>query len=711
MSCGFLTIDVRGIILTCNSPAASLFGYETEELRNHSLYAFLPELAVLSVREMPRSQSFLVKGIHRQGESFLAHIELSPFQLDDRTYFTVLIQKVTDSRSGINTDSHIVELRLTERFLQTFMEHSADAVVVANHAHKIFGVNQAFRQFYQWAPEEIPHSLSFFLPENLHDEWNDLFHTISSGGRVDAYPTIHKRTDGSLFDACVTIFPLDNSPGLPAQYVIVTRDISEQKKHDEELRMTKEYLESFISNTADAIGIFDLAGNLVRVNQASEEIFGWSPEEQLGKPVQTIPSPDYLDEVKHLHARVRAGECIRGYETTRMRKDGKLIHVSITYSPIRDSNGNVIAFANILRDITESKRVEKALRESEAKYRLIAENMSDMIQLMNKDGIITYASPSHLQIIGFPSSHFEGSKAYSLIHPDDLEKVKPIFHNMTRTKQPSSFDLRFLHQSGNWIDLEVRCIPILDSEGLIETFISVARDVTERKQTEELLRNSDKLSIIGQLAAGIAHEIRNPLTSLRGFIQLMKEADSGFSFYNIMISELDRINFIASELLLLAKPQAVNYKETEITLLVEDVIRLLDAQAILNNVQIVTRYQNNLPNITCEENQLKQVFINVLKNALEAMPAGGTIQVEVSSPDEEHIQLRFIDEGCGIPEDRLPKLGEPFYTTKEKGTGLGLMVSYKIIRNHHGSISIFSSLQVGTTVEIKLPLLTKDRLL
>jgi signal transduction histidine kinase len=170
-----------------------------------------------------------------------------------------------------------------------------------------------------------------------------------------------------------------------------------------------------------------------------------------------------------------------------------------------------------------------------------------------------------------------------------------------------------------------------------------------------------------------------------------------------MLSELNRIEYIISEFLVLAKPQNVVYKERDVRPLLEHIIALAETHAIMHNVQIAAVYEKELPLVKCEENQLKQVFLNLLKNAVEAMSGGGEVRVEVRWEQQKNLLIRFVDQGCGIAEERIPKLGEPFYTTKEKGTGLGLMVSYKIIENHGGTINVISRERKGTTFEIRLP--------
>lgn len=239
----------------------------------------------------------------------------------------------------------------------------------------------------------------------------------------------------------------------------------------------------------------------------------------------------------------------------------------------------------------------------------------------------------------------------------------------------------------------------------------IGQDISERKRAEEMIIRSEKLSIVGQLAAGVAHEIRNPLTSLKGFVQLMQNKVSGYDHYfSIMLDELERINFIVSEFLVIAKPQSVQFQPKDPETILHSTILLLNSQAIIHNVEIIVHADPNLPKINCDENQIKQVFINILNNSIDSMSEGGTIHVELRVTDDGNLLMRFTDEGCGIPQDRITRLGEPFYTTKEKGTGLGLMVTYKIIENHAGKMKIYSELGKGTTVEIFMPALQTDPL-
>lgn len=218
----------------------------------------------------------------------------------------------------------------------------------------------------------------------------------------------------------------------------------------------------------------------------------------------------------------------------------------------------------------------------------------------------------------------------------------------------------------------------------------------------EDMRQKEKLAVIGQMATAIAHEIKNPLSSLKGFTQLQQEKDKGDEqYYPIMLNEIDRINAIVNDLLILGKPNTAIKKPKNIEEIIQYVLSVIDPHAQRKDIEIILDMKTS-PVLLCDENQLKQVFINLIKNAMEAMPEGGTVTIR-NQAQNSVVQVSVIDDGCGIEPEKLAKLGEPFYTTKQGGNGLGLMVTKKIIEEHGGSIVIDSELGKGTNVTIKLP--------
>lgn len=366
------------------------------------------------------------------------------------------------------------------------------------------------------------------------------------------------------------------------------------------------------------------------------------------------------------------------------------------------------SYENLFRIITDKKNMEKTLEESEAKYRLIAENTSDLIMVMDKENGISYFSPSHEMVLGYKVSELKIAELCKLIHPDDVNTFIKTIENIFEIKKSLSVEFRFLHNEGYWIEFESRCMPAFGEEGVIEHIVMISRDISERKKAEEILLQSEKLSIVGELAAGVAHEIRNPLTTIKGFVQLYKKENSSIEFNDLLLSELERIETITSEMLSLGKPQAIQLNRANLRDLLENTVELLSPQANMKDIQFIQEYEDADFFITCEKNQIKQVFLNIFKNAMEAMPKGGDIKISLKKGMDKDCVISVKDQGCGIPEELLPRLGEPFYTLKEKGTGLGLMICHKIIKQHHGTISYQSKLNEGTLIEINLPLLTED---
>ena len=373
-----------------------------------------------------------------------------------------------------------------------------------------------------------------------------------------------------------------------------------------------------------------------------------------------------------------------------------------TLSPI-SKEGKVIEVIGSSTEITERKQMEQQLQETEELYRSLVEDtlVGVYIAYVEHPGFV-YVNPRLAEIFGYSQEELVQMTAADLVIPEERTIIRANQDRRLNGDRSSiRYQFRGLRKNQSMVEVEV-----LQKTSMYKgraAVIGILQDVTERKQAEEIVRKSEMLSIVGQMAAGVAHEIRNPLTSLKGFLQLLqRQTHDNKEYYGIMLSELNRIEFIISEFLVLAKPQVIIHRKHEIQQLLEHIVMLGETHAIMYNVEIKTQYEKNIPPVPCEENQLKQVFLNLLKNAIEAMPTGGKVTV-TAKMDGSMLLVAFADEGCGIPEDRLGKLGEPFFTSKEKGTGLGLMVSYKIIAAHEGTIRIRSEEGVGTTFEVRIP--------
>ncbi|MFC0272734.1 ATP-binding protein [Metabacillus herbersteinensis] len=260
-------------------------------------------------------------------------------------------------------------------------------------------------------------------------------------------------------------------------------------------------------------------------------------------------------------------------------------------------------------------------------------------------------------------------------------------------------------RDGSFRTFDTIKLPLFNHDGSRKAFIVIGRDITEHKKTEDLLLQSEKLTVLGELAAGVAHEIRNPLTSIKGFLQFMDEEDETKKLYKgIMISEIDRINDIVTELLLLSRPQDVEFKNQDVESILHYVTSLIKTETTLKSLEIEFINKANHPIVYGSANQLKQVFLNIVKNAIEASHENDKISIKLEQNKQNELVATFLDHGTGIDEERLKTIGQPFYTTKEKGFGLGMTVSYKIIKEHKGRIDIKSKVDKGTEVKVILPI-------
>jgi two-component system, sporulation sensor kinase A len=270
------------------------------------------------------------------------------------------------------------------------------------------------------------------------------------------------------------------------------------------------------------------------------------------------------------------------------------------------------------------------------------------------------------------------------------------------TGKLSRIEESFVVPSGELKSFDVIKIPLYYTNGRRKGLLTIGRDITQQKVAESILIKREKLSVVGELAAGIAHEIRNPLTSIKGLTQLMNESRVVSDEYTkVMISEIDRINQIAGGLLALSKPQSREMKSINLNDILQYVINIMQPEASLKGVQIETNVGTHCK-IEGDRNGLIQVFINILKNAMDAMPNGGIAKITCHKEDDK-VNIIISDQGMGIPSERLKKIGEPFFTLKEKGMGLGLTISQKIIQDHKGSFVFESKEGMGTDVIISLP--------
>ncbi|MEH7314940.1 PAS domain-containing sensor histidine kinase [Priestia megaterium] len=474
----------------------------------------------------------------------------------------------------------------------------------------------------------------------------------------------------------------------------------------------EQQLNTLIDHMPDFVNFKDGEGNWIKANKFAIQLFNLESIQFKGKRDSELEnftnvSREKLISCENSDEKVwKDGKLIRYEEVIPISNEEYKIFDTIKV-PIFHTNGQRKGLIVIGRDITDKKKIEQRLKDNEQLYRSLVENNTDAIINLDLNFNILSVNEATEKITGYCKEELVKKPFRDLVDKEDQTKVTENFIGASKGKT-SRIEMSGIHKKGHSILLDVKSEPIRINEKLVGIF-AVVRDITAVKEKEELIRKSEKLSVVGELACAVAHEVRNPLTSLKGFIQLLQykninNEDQDKHYYDIMLTEIERINLIVSEFMMLSRPQAITYQNKNVVSLLVDVITLLETIAIMKNIEVTREFESNISLVKCEGNQIKQVFINIFKNAIEAVPNNGKIHIKVEKWKNNRICISFSDNGNGIPNDLIGRLGEPFYTTKEKGTGLGLMVCYKIIEEHGGRINIKSEMNQGTTVDIIFPI-------
>ncbi|CAG9608766.1 PAS domain S-box protein [Pseudoneobacillus rhizosphaerae] len=478
-----------------------------------------------------------------------------------------------------------------------------------------------------------------------------------------------------------------------------------------ELNVSKEdekRLSTLINSMVDFVNFKDGEGRWIEANEFGLKLFQIDHVDYRGKKDSELAdySPFYAEALRFCE--ISDEDAWKNRKITRIEErlalpNGTIKTFDTIKVPLFNPDGSRKGLVIIGRDITERIEIEKLLEESRQQYKSLFEYSPDIVYMLDLEGYITNVNAQFTVITGY--SHKEIiRKHFTYVLPNHFHASAIEYLSKVKTsKIPEMFELEIEHKDGQHITLQCNSLPII-VDGKMTGFIGYGKDVTSLRLAEERLRRTEKLSVVGELSASVAHEIRNPLTSLKGFVQILQVEDPKHQFYyQIMHDELNRINHIVSELLLLAKPQQMKFTHANINKLFQDVLSLLRTEANLNDIQIDFSSSFHELWIECEPNQLKQLFINIIKNAMESSYKDGVVSIFLEELENEFVSVKVMDKGCGISKELLEKIGEPFYSSKEKGTGLGLTVSFKIVQSHNGSIQFESEQDVGTTVTINLP--------
>ncbi len=525
-----------------------------------------------------------------------------------------------------------------------------------------------------------------------------------------------------------------SSEGAFRGYYAMLLDITEQVRAEE----ANARLAAIIESSNDAIVSRSPDLTILTWNAGAERLFGWTAEEAIGRPITMLIPPEQQEEVGINTARLQAGRPLMAYDTVRLTKDGRRIEVSRTESPIKNERGEMTSVSLIFTDITERRRAEIALRDSESRYRAVIAAITEGVVLRDRDARIVACNASAERILGMTLDQMRGNAYFwpetPAIREDGSlfrEDERPL-HVALRTGQLQSNVVQGLRRPDGtvlWLSLNVQ--PLFEGSATTPSgVVSTITDITERKRAEAVrnaleaqLREAQKIEAIGTLAGGIAHDFNNILGAIIGNTVLARQDVGADHRALVSLDEIykasQRAKDLVQQILTFGRKQQQELLSQPLHPVVENTVKLLRA-TLPTGVELVIKCADTSLHVHADATQIQQVLMNLCVNAWHAMEGRpGRIEIGIDAvlldaaavsnlsglQPGRHVRLRVSDNGCGMDAATLARIFEPFFTTKpvDQGTGLGLSVVHGIVKSHHGAITVKSAPGAGTTFRVYFP--------
>jgi PAS domain S-box-containing protein len=713
---------VEGTVTAWNPAAERLFGYAAQEaMGRHFSFLVPPELREAStplLEAVTAGDSIEVESqvLTRHGRRVDVMVAVSPIRDAEGVFigFSGILRDITERKRAEEA------LRASEDRYRRIVETAQEGIWMADASDAIAFVNSRGAQMMGYEPEELIGRpvLSLFPPENRPDE--EKRRARRREGHSEQYETRTLRKDGSDMWALVHANALHDDDGRYVGALAMVSDISARREWEEETRRLADIVES----SDDAILSSSPDGSITSWNRGAERLYGYSPEESVGRSISLIVPDDRLGEEERILGEVREGHLIHNYETERQRADGSLVHVSLAVSPIFDREGRVVGASTIARDMTERRRAEEALQESEERYRRIVETANEGVLTMDVRDRITFANRKMLELFAYEADELLGRSPRELLaHADDyLALAAP----QQEAADPKEVEL--VRRDGSRLWAFVTTSRLTDGEGNAVGALAMISDVTERVRAEQeaerleaQLHQAQRLESVGQLAGGIAHDFNNLLAVIINYAEfaLSEVADSPVREDVLEIRRAaEQAAALTQQLLVFSRREMVQPEVLSLNGVVNDMERML-RRTIGEHIELVVRREELLQTVRADRSQIEQVVMNLAFNARDAMPDGGRLTISTCNvtldaetarlygelDPADYVCLTVEDTGTGMTANVLRRAFDPFFTTKPpgSGTGLGLATTYGIVHGTGGSVYLDSEPGEGTSVRVYLP--------
>jgi PAS domain S-box-containing protein len=723
---GVWIVDDDGRTTFVNARMAEMLGYNADDMMNKSLFLFMDEeWKVVAEEKLERSRLGVVeqyefKFRRKDGSELWTTIAASPVSDRDGRYVGSL-RMVTDITEHKRADQALAEEATRRRML---MENSMVGISVLDENCKLVDANKRFADMLGYSPEEALELYVWDWDDHYTpEEIREMVRTVDETGQH--FETRHRRKDGTVFDV-----ELSNTAIVVAGKKLVfcvSSDITERKEAEEALHRSEQNFRDSIENSPLGIRVLGKSGKSLYANRALLDLWGYSSLEELeAVPREQRYTPaSYADYLERSEKRKRGEPVPYNYETSIVRSDGEVRILSASRGELLWNGEN--HFQIVYQDITERKRIEEELRTSHDYLDRLLNSMVEVLMVVDTNYNIIEVNRSFLKHYGRGRKDVIGRKCYETLHmlsePCSEEQRRCPLRAVLKTGKP--FYAEQVHETvgGQDFIFEVSMFPIMDSAGNIEALVEMQHDITEGKRVEEERRQleqkaqlASRLASVGEMAAGIAHEINNPLTSVIGYSQLLSDRDDipedALQDLKAIDEGAQRVAGIVKRLLTFARQTKPERTLTNINELITNTLDLRAYHLRTNNIKVITELATDLPITTADPAQLQQVFLNIIVNAETAMKLArgkGKLLIKTEEVDG-NIRISFKDNGSGIPKENLVRIFDPFFTTREvgQGTGLGLSICHGIIAQHKGRLWAESEAGKGATFIAELPVIVES---
>lgn len=573
--------------------------------------------------------------------------------------------------------------------LELLFKHSLSAIAILDRDFNFIRVNEAYAKADNRDVSDFPgHNHFEFYPSDARAIFEEVVET-KKPYRVYARPFIYPdNPERGVTYWDWSLVPELNDRGEIDFLIFTLNDVTERIK-------SENILERFFELSQDVLCISDLKGYIRRVSPSVEKHLGYSSEEIVGKNLADLLHPEDLETtISQRNITILHNRPLNCYRSRFVCKDGTDKWFEWTSIPALDE-GLVYSVA---RDITKNKLVENRLLQLAS----IIQSTDDAIIGLTTEGIITSWNPGAEKMYGYTTEDVQGKHISMLFPPNYENELEYITEAIKQGKRINDYETVRQRKDGKHIYVSITLSPIINANGYTIGSSAIIKDITGRKQIEKEMARLDRLNLVGQMAAGIGHEIRNPMTAIRGLLQLLmdkKECKRFKEYFDLMIYELDRANSIITEYLSLARNKKHEVYKQNINSILNALYPLIKADAMRTDKDILLELED-VPDLMLNEKEIRQLILNLARNGIEAMSPGGRLTIKTFADGEEEVVLAVQDQGKGIASDTLDKIGTPFFTTKDNGTGLGLATCYSIAARHNAGITIETNPE-GTTFFVR----------